>query len=331
MSSHLNEGQDTTRDSFSYELPNRPRAWSGQQQHSRGLKDGLERTDLGQRDVLIDSDLTELGGSELLAVDPRPTFVCKVSTITNDVLEIVFANPALRSDNKLWTSIQKASGPKQVIYSTAPEISLYRKWLENNAKQDVSRPESMPFSECEWNAFVVDNMWLIVGGSRHIFPESRPQSVSSTPSGTSISSQGGSDGNSLLKQQSGRANSFDTSPNEVIQAPYYNTPGTPDWTLRHPKGDLAPHVIFTRSIDWARTPLGDMNTWSREFRQIANLMMANPHPVAVFWGEELTVMYNKAYAETVAGDKHPKLMGMGFTTAGAFQELVCNLSLCSPF
>lgn len=40
-----------------------------------------------------------------------------------------------------------------------------------------------------------------------------------------------------------------------------------------------------------------MSTWSREFRQIANLLMSNPHPCALFWGEELTVMYNKAYAE----------------------------------
>jgi hypothetical protein len=62
-----------------------------------------------------------------------------------------------------------------------------------------------------------------------------------------------------------------------------------------------------------------MNTWSKEFRQISNHLMANPHPAALFWGEELTVMYNKAYADGVAGNKHPQLMGTGFR--GPFSEL----------
>jgi PAS domain S-box-containing protein len=317
MSSHPHEGKE----SFSSDLANRPRTWSSQLNLNRDLKHELEKSEDNQRDVLIDSGFTGLGVSELLAVDPRPTFVCKVPTITNDVFEIVFANHALRAENKLWKSIQKASGPKQVIQSTAPEILPYRKWLESIAKQDVSRPESMAFSECDWNAFVVEDIWLVVGGSRNMFSETRPQSVSSTRSSTSISSQTGSDGNIQLKQQNERTNSFESSPNDTITPPSYITPGTPDWTLRHPKGDLAPHVIFTRSIDWARTPLGDMNSWSREFRQVVNLVMANPHPAALFWGDELTVMYNKAYADTVAGDKHPKLMGMGFSTNGAFREI----------
>ena len=47
--------------------------------------------------------------------------------------------------------------------------------------------------------------------------------------------------------------------------------------------------------------------------------MSNPHPAALFWGEELTVMYNKAYADGVAGNKHPQLMGTGFH--GPFAEL----------
>ena len=58
---------------------------------------------------------------------------------------------------------------------------------------------------------------------------------------------------------------------------------------------------------------------SREFRQIACLLMAHPFPLALFWGAELTVIYNQAYAQTVAGMKHPQLMGTGFR--GPFKEL----------
>jgi hypothetical protein len=55
----------------------------------------------------------------------------------------------------------------------------------------------------------------------------------------------------------------------------------PDWTAAKPKGQLTPHMQFARSIDWDATPLGPMSTWSREFRQIMNLMMANPHPISM--------------------------------------------------
>jgi PAS domain S-box-containing protein len=62
-----------------------------------------------------------------------------------------------------------------------------------------------------------------------------------------------------------------------------------------------------------------MEKWSPEFRQAANLCMNNPHPAALFWGSELTMLYNEAYAREVAGNKHPSLMGTGFS--GPFAEL----------
>jgi hypothetical protein len=37
------------------------------------------------------------------------------------------------------------------------------------------------------------------------------------------------------------------------------------------------------------------------------------HPAALFWGEDLTMMYNEAYKIEVAGNKHPELMGTGFS------------------
>src|ERR1700712_1071026 len=78
-------------------------------------------------------------------------------------------------------------------------------------------------------------------------------------------------------------------------------------------------MLFAREINWAATPLGSMETWSPEFRQVANLCMGNSHPIALFWGSELTMLYNKAYAVEVAGNKHPSLMGTGFQ--GPFSEI----------
>lgn len=51
-----------------------------------------------------------------------------------------------------------------------------------------------------------------------------------------------------------------------------------DWTVAKPKGLLTPYMKLLREIDWSSTPLGHMNTWSPELRQVANLVIMNPHP-----------------------------------------------------
>ncbi|KAF4975533.1 hypothetical protein FZEAL_7679 [Fusarium zealandicum] len=96
-----------------------------------------------------------------------------------------------------------------------------------------------------------------------------------------------------------------------------------DWTVKKPRGLLSPHMQFARSIDWASTPLGPMDTWSPELRQVANLCMNNPHPATIFWGNELTMLYNEAYASEIAGNKHPSMMGTG--VSGPFSELWVGL------
>lgn len=48
-----------------------------------------------------------------------------------------------------------------------------------------------------------------------------------------------------------------------------------DWTVAKPKGMLSPFLQYARSVDWASSPLGPMNEWSPEFRQLANLCMVS--------------------------------------------------------
>jgi hypothetical protein len=54
--------------------------------------------------------------------------------------------------------------------------------------------------------------------------------------------------------------------------------GVSDWTAIKPRGTLTEHMVFARNVDWAATPLGPMTSWSDQFREIANLVMQNPHP-----------------------------------------------------
>ncbi|KAL1591205.1 hypothetical protein WHR41_00440 [Cladosporium halotolerans] len=89
-----------------------------------------------------------------------------------------------------------------------------------------------------------------------------------------------------------------------------------DWT-RIPISDAMPeHVKFARSVDWASTALGPIETWSADLRQMCNLIIASPHPAAFYWGEELIAIYNEAYIE-LAGQKHPSLMGQSYRVAWA--------------
>ncbi|KAK5121060.1 hypothetical protein LTR85_005544 [Meristemomyces frigidus] len=87
-----------------------------------------------------------------------------------------------------------------------------------------------------------------------------------------------------------------------------------DWT-RLPLTDTMPqHIQFARSIDWANTSLGPIEDWSSDLRQMCNLIMASPHPAAMYWGDDLIAIYNEAYI-MLAGQKHPKLMGQSYAEA----------------
>lgn len=87
-----------------------------------------------------------------------------------------------------------------------------------------------------------------------------------------------------------------------------------DWTRLPNSPALPPHIQFARSIDWASGPLGPIEEWSSELRGMCNLVMACPHPAAIYWGKELVSIYNEAYI-LIAGLKHPRMMGQSYSEA----------------
>ncbi|KAK8204453.1 hypothetical protein BKA81DRAFT_360868 [Phyllosticta paracitricarpa] len=89
-----------------------------------------------------------------------------------------------------------------------------------------------------------------------------------------------------------------------------------DWTRLTITSNLPKHIRFARSIDWAATPLGPIEHWSADLRNYANLVMASPHPAAMYWGDDLVAIYNEAYV-LLAGQKHPRLMGQSYKDAWA--------------
>ena len=89
-----------------------------------------------------------------------------------------------------------------------------------------------------------------------------------------------------------------------------------DWTRLPVTENMPEHIQFARSIDWTKTALGPIDQWPSDLRQMCNLIMASPHPAAMYWGEELIAIYNEAYV-LLAGQKHPVLMGQSYKEAWA--------------
>lgn len=87
-----------------------------------------------------------------------------------------------------------------------------------------------------------------------------------------------------------------------------------DWTKVPVTDDMPSHFKFARNVDWASTALGPIENWDDDLRLMSNMIMASPHPAAMYWGPEYVAIYNEAYV-LLAGEKHPSLMGKRYQEA----------------
>src|SRR5581483_5575642 len=60
-----------------------------------------------------------------------------------------------------------------------------------------------------------------------------------------------------------------------------------------------------REIDWSKTPLGAIDTWSLALRMMVSFLLANRFPLLLWWGAQYVQIYNDAY-RPIPGTKHPK-------------------------
>jgi PAS domain S-box-containing protein len=64
-----------------------------------------------------------------------------------------------------------------------------------------------------------------------------------------------------------------------------------------------------RDFDWAKTPLGAVETWPDTLLTTVNLLLASRHPMFLWWGPELIQFYNDGYRPSIRADKHPSAVG----------------------
>jgi hypothetical protein len=70
-------------------------------------------------------------------------------------------------------------------------------------------------------------------------------------------------------------------------------------------GEMADLV---RGYDWNSTPLGPIESWSKELITIVNLTLSSSSPARTMWGSELILIYNDAY-RPIPGPRHPYALG----------------------
>lgn len=61
-------------------------------------------------------------------------------------------------------------------------------------------------------------------------------------------------------------------------------------------------------FDWASTPLGIPSEWPQSLRSAASICLSAKYPIAIYWGDELTLLYNEAWS-AIPRDRHPWALG----------------------
>jgi GAF domain-containing protein len=63
-----------------------------------------------------------------------------------------------------------------------------------------------------------------------------------------------------------------------------------------------------RALDWAKTLLGPVESWSASLRTMVRFLLANRFPLLLWWGLDQCQFYNDPY-RPVLGAKHPRSLG----------------------
>ncbi|KAI9704053.1 MAG: hypothetical protein M1820_005675 [Bogoriella megaspora] len=290
--------------------------------------------------------LGQVGISELLEQDDRPTFIVDLKDSANfrtsGQLHIVFANSSLRSFSGLLDLVS-GKEDREPSSPNASDWAQFKLWLLSAS----SRGESLNTTASTASIVAVPSLPEVLSlpsaptsqneAGDYFGAVAPPPPVTDVPEiATTIETSGTSvplDVLNDLKKNKSDSDISDTLDSHVsiinecvLRAAAAGnvdefhrpeqTSGFFDWTQLPDSADLPRHVQFARSIDWRATSLGPMESWPADLRQMSNLIMASPHPAAMYWGPDLVAIYNEAYV-LLAGQKHPTLMGQSYAVAWA--------------
>ncbi|KZL88033.1 hsp90-like protein [Colletotrichum incanum] len=290
--------------------------------------------------------LRGVGVVELLEQDERPTFIIDLANPVNTqktALHLLYANAALRASAGVLEllSVEGDDAEKN------PDYVHFKAWATsfvlNHESLDVCLP-SHSYGGITWTCSTLRKRFRFVSGNTSAVstaPDSpgplaeesavleqrsrgpTPNQPSTVPMDDEPDYFGDIEPEShdlddtpivtdCVMRDNGEKYHSDEFTQQVFQAAMAKP--SFDWTRIEATPDLGEHILFCRNTDWASTSLGPIEHWSPELRAMANMVMGSPHPAAMYWGEDNVTIYNEAYIE-LAGQKHPKLMGMRYQDA----------------
>jgi anti-anti-sigma factor len=62
-----------------------------------------------------------------------------------------------------------------------------------------------------------------------------------------------------------------------------------------------------RAFDWADTPVGPVDRWPQSLRTAVGICLSSRHPMVIWWGPQLALLYNDAWVPILGPSKHPAL------------------------
>jgi signal transduction histidine kinase/PAS domain-containing protein/DNA-binding NarL/FixJ family response regulator len=243
---------------------------------------------------------------ELLQCDPRATFMVELPTDQTCSSTVAFANAVLTADQPLYRAVQHvvashdgqfwrwivdgtaASGSAKDI-TAANNTTNFRNGTHGNTNSS-SAPSSTLYLDSYWTRSVYRHRYVIVGRNEQRPPPSTPPHPHMPPP---------RERSHTLLQTDAQATATE------IQDPALQDFSVPSLTSSEQE---EPFVFTINSFDWSATPLGPMATWPPHLTQTFNQVLADSRPIAIYWGPQLTVLYNEAFSK-LCGVRHPSLLG----------------------
>ena len=292
-------------------------------------------------------ELLSVGLLELLDIDDRPVFVLDLASPSKVIP--VYCNESLREIPLLELKIAKGVVPGGKMERDS-KYAVFIEWAGATTKLG-SFPETSYWG-LRWKAKTIRKRWRIVSGEEGDYTEDaaglrrqsefprpgRSQTVDRVERRSRELSKSAVNTNDSLEAQ---LSAFRLRREEEIQvfpspAPRENIQrhdskdskesmsngediGRIDFTRPNPSFVLSPHHEFVLNFDWGSTELGPINQWSTDLRRMANILMSDPRPAAMYWGKYRTMIYNEPYV-VIMGQKHPGMMGKTFSEAWAEVE-----------
>lgn len=228
-----------------------------------------------------------------------------------------YQNKALRNSRPLSDLLYAIDGSEEIENLTARQQEFCQ-WLDNQYLHSHNPlRENALFEGILWSTTVLSERWIILRGTplpsgiSTTHPGCQHTHDSENPDARRVSQ----DGSVTSRTKRIRKSTSD----EELEITQYTLLNNAKPVVRCFMSEpLSAHQAFVRDFDWASTPVGPMSRWNSHLVDIVSLTLTSTDPAAVFWGDEMTSIYNESFI-TIAGQKHPAMMGD--TPKKAFAEV----------